>query len=386
MIDIDHDPAQIARLDARARIYLRPVAMVDGPILDPAQVRQLGGGSVWFSAVNVIARLDDACESARSHSCLVSVSAMDRFIAALPAHHRTRALSQWQALTSPRQPLDGLAGDHRISFARPLVMGILNVTPDSFSDGGKHLDPAAALEAAYDMRRDGADIIDVGAESTRPGAEPLWEGDELARLEPVLRGLAGFSAPISLDTRKASVMQAGLDLGTALINDVSALTHDPGSAAVIAKARCPVVLMHARGEPGTMQDDPRYDDVLLDVFDALESRMTAALSAGIAHDRIWLDPGIGFGKSLRHNLALLNGIGLLHALGCPLVLGVSRKRFIGALADVEAPDARVPGSIAAALRGLDQGVQVLRVHDVAQTVQAVRVWQGLRDEGVMPPV
>jgi dihydropteroate synthase len=265
-------------------------------------------------------------------------------------------------------------------------MGILNVTPDSFSDGGRYASVEAAISAAHAMAAHGASIVDIGAESTRPGSDPVWEGDEVARLKPVLEGLKGSGIVISADTRKASVMAMALNAGAHLVNDVSGLTHDPAAARVVAEAGCPVVLMHAQGDPKTMQDRPSYDDALLDIYDALAGRLDAAVAAGIKPENVILDPGIGFGKSLRHNLQVLNGLALLHGLGCPVLLGASRKRFIGALDREASVDERLGGSLAVLLKGLEQGVQILRVHDVKESVQAMRIWLGLRDEAVTPRI
>jgi dihydropteroate synthase len=269
-------------------------------------------------------------------------------------------------LTSARAPVAGLPAD------RVAVMGILNVTPDSFSDGGRHAG-AEAAQAAQRMVAAGADIVDVGAESTRPGAAEVGLAAELARLGPVLPGLAGLNW--SIDTRKAGVMAAALDAGAALVNDVSALGHDGQALALVAARGCPVVLMHAQGTPETMQLAPHYDDVLLDVYEWLEARIAACEAAGIARDRIIVDPGIGFGKTLEHNLALLRGLTMFHGLGVPLLLGASRKALISKLAGEVAAEDRLPGSLALALHGAASGVQVVRVHDVAETVQALTVWR-----------
>ena len=273
-----------------------------------------------------------------------------------------------------------------IRLDQPQVMAILNATPDSFSDGGLHDgDPAAAAQAAHAMAEAGAAIIDVGGESTRPGAKTVWEGDEIARVLPIVERLAGAGVALSIDTRKAAVMEAALGVGPMLVNDVSALTYDPRALEVVAKAGCPVVLMHFQGAPETMQQAPHYDGpVLLAVYDWLEARIAAAEAAGIDRSRILVDPGIGFGKSVQHNLQLLNGLALLHGLGCPIMLGASRKRMIGALAGEAPADARLPGSLALALKGAEQGVQMLRVHDVAETVQALKVWRGMRDAALTP--
>ena len=267
----------------------------------------------------------------------------------------------------------------------PVLVGILNITPDSFSDGGHFLDPEAAAARAANILDEGARVIDVGGESTRPGAKPIWEGDEIARILPVVQQLAGAGTAVSVDTRKAAVMEAALGAGARIVNDVSALTFDDRAPDVVARAACPVVLMHHQGSPETMQQSPRYDrPVLFEVYDWLEARIEAAVSSGIDRPRIIVDPGIGFGKTVAHNLQLLNGLALLHGLGCPIMLGASRKRMIGALSGEAPADQRLPGSLALALKGAEQGVQLLRVHDVPATVQALKVWRGLRDAALTP--
>jgi dihydropteroate synthase len=263
-------------------------------------------------------------------------------------------------------------------------MAVLNATPDSFSDGGQFADAGSAAQAGAGMAAAGAAIVDVGGESTRPGAQTVWEGDEIERVVPIVRQLAAGGAAVSIDTRKAAVMEASIGAGARLVNDVSALTFDARSADVIAAAGVPVVLMHHQGDPQAMQDDPRYDDVLVEIYEWLEERIAAAEAAGIARDKILIDPGFGFGKTVAHNLELMNGLALFHSLGCPLVLGASRKRTIGALSNEAAVDQRLGGSIAFALKAVEQGAQIVRVHDVPETVQALRVWRGLRDQALTP--
>jgi dihydropteroate synthase len=263
-------------------------------------------------------------------------------------------------------------------------MGILNMTPDSFSDGGRNADVAVAAAAAVSMAAEGAAIVDIGGESTRPGAATVWEGDEIARVAPVLDRLRPSGLALSIDTRKSAVMADALARGAGMVNDVSGLTYDDRAMATVADAACPVVIMHAQGDPTTMQDAPRYDDALLDVYDWLEARVAAAVAAGIARERIIVDPGIGFGKSVRHNLELLNGLSLLHGIGVPILVGASRKRIIGALSNEATVDKRLGGSLALVMTALAQGVQLVRVHDVAETVQALRVWRGLRDAALSP--
>ncbi len=262
------------------------------------------------------------------------------------------------------------------------VMGILNMTPDSFSDGGLLPDLEAGLARATAMIRAGADILDVGGESTRPGARPVSVGEEIARIAPLIRALsAQGQVPISVDTMKAEVARAAVAAGASIWNDVTAL-RGPGSLEAAAELGCQVVLMHMQGEPGTMQQEPCYDDVVAEVTDFLAARAEAAMAAGVARDRIWLDPGIGFGKHMvRHNLPLLAGLDRVVALGFPVLLGVSRKSFIGALDEGAAADARLGGSIAAALAGAAAGVAAVRVHDVREHVQALRVWQAIAASG-----
>jgi dihydropteroate synthase len=257
----------------------------------------------------------------------------------------------------------------------PLVMGIVNVTPDSFSGDGRAVDPDAAIAHGRALRAAGADILDIGGESTRPGAVPVGWEEECARVLPVVRALAAV-APLSIDTRHAPTMRLAVEAGAQMINDVSALRHDPDAMAAVAASGVPVALMHMRGDdPRRMQDDPRYADVGLEVADFLADRIEAAERGGIPRARVALDPGIGFGKTVAHNLVLLRRLPLLAGLGCPLLVGVSRKGFIGTLAAEAAPSRRVPGSLAAALQAVRRGARILRVHDVAETVQALQVWR-----------
>jgi dihydropteroate synthase len=355
------------------RTLLRPTAFVDSPFGHDGKVARLAGGLNWFAAVELLKVDDDR----RVATELVPVEGIeDRF--------DTDMAAQWFALTAPRAQLH--LGERTIRLDQPQVMGILNVTPDSFSDGGQFADAAAAAEAGADMAGQGAAMIDVGGESTRPGAKAVWEGDEIERIVPVIRQLARGGAAVSVDTRKADVMTAAIEAGARMINDVSALTYDGRSAGVIAASDVPVVLMHHQGAPETMQEDPRYDDVLVEVYCWLEERIAAATGAGIARERILIDPGFGFGKNVAHNLELINGLALFHSLGQPLVIGASRKRTIGALSGEAPADRRLGGSIAFALKAVEQGAQVVRVHDVFETVQALRIWRGLRDQALTPRI
>ncbi|MEP2640774.1 dihydropteroate synthase [Roseobacter sp.] len=325
--------------------YVRPIVQVDAARPDDAV--QLAGGWGWFTHVEILSR--DAPPQIRP-VCDVAPDAL-------------------APLTAPRAAVAGL------TMARPRTMGILNVTPDSFSDGGRHMSVAAARAAAQAMQH--ADIIDVGGESTRPGAARVPDDIEIDRTAPVIRALkaAGIGQMISIDTRKSAVAAQALAAGATLVNDVSGFTFDPALAPVCAAQSAPVCVMHALGDPATMQNDPTYDNVLLDVYDFLRGRIAALVAAGIDRTQIIADPGIGFGKTLDHNLALLARVSLFHSLGVPILLGASRKRFIGTLGGAETADQRMPGSVAVALAALKHGTQIVRVHDVPETAQAIALWR-----------
>jgi dihydropteroate synthase len=254
---------------------------------------------------------------------------------------------------------------------KPKLMGIVNVTPDSFSDGGLYLDADAAIAHGHELAEQGAEILDVGGESTRPGAAEVGEAEELARVEPVVAGLAG-AATISIDTSKLAVARAALDAGASIVNDVTALRRDPEIGALCAERGAGLVLMHMQGDPRTMQEAPSYDDVVEDVKAFLAERLEAAIGAGVAEERIWLDPGIGFGKAVDHNLELLRRLGELRELGRPLVVGTSRKSFIGKIDGSDVGD-RLGGTIASSILAAAEGADVLRVHDIAEAAQATKV-------------
>ncbi|MDX6609729.1 MAG: dihydropteroate synthase [Solirubrobacterales bacterium] len=257
----------------------------------------------------------------------------------------------------------------------PKLMGVVNVTPDSFSDGGQYLDPTAAIRHGEELVRDGAEVLDVGGESTRPGATEVGEAEEMRRIEPVVAGLAPETI-VSIDTSKLAVAEAALDVGATIVNDVTAFQRDPGMAALCAERDAGVVLMHMPGNPRTMQDDPAYDDVVDDVKAFLANRMEFAVDEGVAEERIWLDPGIGFGKTLEHNLELLRRLRELRGLGRPLVIGASRKSFIGKV-DGSDVDERIGGSIASSVLAVAEGADVLRVHDVAEMSEALTVTRAI---------
>jgi dihydropteroate synthase len=277
-------------------------------------------------------------------------------------------------LTAPRPPFAGLSLD------RPRLMGVVNVTPDSFSDGGRFIEPFHAIDHGLALQAAGAEILDIGGESTRPGSAPVPAEEELRRILPVLRGLKAAGAIVSVDTRRAAVMQAALEAGADIVNDITALAGEPGSLATVAASGAAVVLMHMQGEPRSMQASPVYADAPLEIRDYFVERLAACAAAGIAPSRIAVDPGIGFGKTDAHNVQLLRSLGLFHELGVAVLLGVSRKSFIGRLSRGEDAGARLAGSLVAGLAGLDRGVQLLRVHDVAETRQALAIWQAIAGE------
>lgn len=327
--------------------YFQPIVQT-GPVT-AANAAYLAGGPLWFS--NVLELRRDAPPLALP-------------LAALPAD----AINK---LSAPRGAVCGLSLD------QPRLMGVLNVTPDSFSDGGRHNTPEQAVARAHDMCAQGAHIIDIGGESTRPGADYVKSDEERARVLPVISALAQSGVPISVDTRKAGVARAALEAGAGLFNDVTALSFDPQSLPLVAEKQPFVCLMHASGDPKTMQDDPQYDDVVLDVFDYLAARVQLCIEAGLPRERIIVDPGIGFGKTMEHNLLLLRHLSLFHALGCAVLLGVSRKRFIGTITNTQEPADRAIGSVAVALEALRQGVQIIRAHDIGDHARAFAIWQAL---------
>ncbi len=346
-------------------LYVRPVGIFPAP-LDEAEAvwggLPLAGQPLRYAAVEIIER--DGARVKRRIAALGDAFERDW------GRHTLAASELIEAIGAPRSRLAGLVLD------RPRIMGIVNVTPDSFSDGGRLASADAAIAHALKLAEEGADILDIGGESTRPGADYVPAADELARVMPVIEGLRSRTdALISIDTRKAEVMARAAAAGVDILNDVSALTHDPQALAVAAETGLPVILMHALGDPKTMNDDPRYGDVVLDVFDFLEARISACEAAGIPKSKLVVDPGLGFGKHLPHNVAVMASLALYHALGVPVLLGASRKKLIDHISDVPNPEDRVPGSIAAALAGVAQGVQIVRVHDVAATHQALSVWQ-----------
>ncbi len=347
-----------------AGVYLEPVGLLYGAVAQEAVALgaafPLAGSSIAFGAV----RLWEGEAGNVKHAIVRTTT--------IQAIDEPRVKELLSKLSTSRAPVAG------VSMDSPRIMGIVNVTPDSFSDGGDHFEAAAATGHAKKLAAEGADFIDIGAESTRPGASPVEAGEELRRLMPVLQGLAGLAVPVSVDTRKPEVMRAASGAGAALLNDVSALTYAADSLSTAVELKKPVVLMHAQGSPQSMQENPVYKDAAIEVYDYLERRIEVAVAAGIPRGSIVADPGIGFGKKLEHNLALLRNIGLFHGLGVPILTGSSRKALIQEAAGPHAPKARIAGSVAAALDAISQGVQIVRVHDVLEMRQALSVWETLR--------
>ncbi|MGE5547348.1 MAG: dihydropteroate synthase [Solirubrobacterales bacterium] len=352
-------------------LYLLPAGIVAGEAAAAAVVAGTGwplaGGPLAFTAAGLVWR-----EGGVAWIATVPFPELVDWAEAQSdevARHVSRLVHR---IGAKRKPWAGFALD------RPLVMGIVNTTPDSFSDGGDNFDPAVAIASGLAMAEAGADIVDVGGESTRPGAAEVSPAEELRRVIPVVRALAERGVCVSIDTRNAPVMEAAVAAGARIINDISALEGE-GALAAAARTGAALCLMHMQGEPRTMQAEPRYDCAPLDIFDYLAGRIAACEAAGIPAERIASDPGIGFGKTLDHNLQTLGALALLHGLGCPVLLGVSRKSFIARASCGEEPKARLPGTLAANLAGLDQGVQIVRVHDVPETLQAVAVWRGMHN-------
>lgn len=339
------------------KTYFKPIGLVFGPsargVIAAGQAGALGGmAHIGFTHVERILRDGDTIE--RSHLSYVEILDHPAIV----------------AITWPRPALGLLALD------RIRVMGVVNVTPDSFSDGGRFSDTERAVVYGRSLE---ADILDVGGESTRPGSLAVDVEEELTRVIPVVEKLKAAGHLVSVDTRKSRVMQAGLHAGAAIINDVSALSYDPQALQLIADRSAPVILMHAQGDPRTMQLNPTYDDVALDVFDYLEARIAACVAGGIPRANICVDPGIGFGKNFKHNLAIMNELTLFHGLGVGLLVGLSRKAFIGALTGEKLAANRLHGSVAGALHVAMNGCHIVRVHDVKATIESLAVFQSAND-------
>ena len=367
------DDLFLSGLNDAAKIYLRPIHFIESPQQHDGLTEKLAGGMLWFAALEIMALQDGKYKRA-----IIAVSDWEEGIAKLPEALSIRAATLYARLVSPRTALQ--LQDRVIRLDQPQVMGILNMTPDSFSDGGKSDgDLEIAADAAFAMISAGAAIIDIGGESTRPGAPVIWEGDEIKRVDPIIKRLSASGTAMSIDTRKAAVMEAAITAGARMINDVSALLYDDRALDVAKATGVPVVLMHAPSQGSDPHKNDGYANVVTDVFDWLETRIEAVEAAGIPRDKIIVDPGIGFGKSLSDNLAIMNNLSIYHGTGCAVLFGASRKRMIGALSNEAPVDARLGGSLFLAMKAVEQGAHIIRVHDVAETVQAVHVWRGLRD-------
>jgi len=356
------------------RLYIQPLTLVPSPQAVAGDAIRLGGGMAYAHLFAVTVARDGEVVQRE----LTTAAGIEDAFSRLPGELGPEAEAQWAGLATAHPPLQ--LGERTIRLDQPQVMGILNVTPDSFSDGGEFLDdPEVAREHAAAMLETGAAIVDIGGESTRPGAAAVWEGDEIKRVIPAVEHCVAMGAAVSIDTRRPAVMEAALAAGAHLINDVSALRHDPRSLGFVAASSVPVILMHAPGQGEDLHAGGSYRNVVFEVFDWLRAARDRAIEGGVACGRIILDPGIGFGKTMAENLALLNALPLFHALGQPLLLGASRKRLVGALSNEAPAHKRLGGSLALAMAGMQAGFQLLRVHDVHDTVQARNVWRGQRD-------
>lgn len=355
------------------RVYLRPLAPFPLPAdIDPETTLPLAGGPLAFSLAQVLMRGDGAV-----HAAYAPLPALREW-ARRQGDDMVMLVDDWvDRLSAPRPDFAGLPVSGR--GIRPLVMGIINVTPDSFSDGGDFADPAAAIAHGLALAAAGADILDVGGESTRPGSQATDPSIEHDRVMPVIEGLGAAGVPISIDTRNAALMRAAVAAGATIINDVSGFAFDPAAAATAADLGVPSVLMHMRGTPETMREETRYQDVCLDVYDELGKRLDAVCRAGMRRERVVVDPGIGFAKDPAQNARLLAGVAVLHGLGTPVLVGASRKSFLGPVTGTARPRERLGASVAAAVAAAEAGVQILRVHDVTETWQAVETLRALRE-------
>ena len=355
------------------RVYLRPLGLIEGQVaraaIEGGWALALHGGRAAFTAYEIWQRGPRGIDRE-----VLPATALAAWLQHQPDEVQAAAAQLCARLgASPSWPDD-------LPTHRPLLMGVVNVTPDSFSDGGQFFEPATAIAHGLQLRAEGADIVDVGGESTRPGADAISADEEIRRTAPVIEALVRAGVLVSIDTRKAAVMRAAIAAGARMINDVSALRYDPDGLATAGASGLPVVLMHSRGEPAAMQVQPTYERAPLDVFDHLAARVLAWTEAGYERARLIVDPGIGFGKTLDHNLEILSQFGLYLGLGLPVLLGASRKSFIGRLAGGAPPTERLPGSLAVALWAVASGAAILRVHDVAATQQAVALWRALADQ------
>ena len=352
-------------------VFARPICMskTKDTLSDPVKGINLHGGPYNFDKLELLIKtdenifvfsseIDEAREWALADGC---IEKLDQIILNLTGRHSSNVFA---------------------SLSSPLLMGVVNVTPDSFYDGGKNSKTQIAISQAHRLIADGVDIIDIGGESSKPGAVPVTAEQEIERVIPVIKEVSGFGVPISIDTQKSSVMEAAVKAGASIVNDISALSADPKSLRLLRELGVPVILMHMQGTPVDMQNNPYYQFAPLDILEYLRNRIDVCLESGISLSNIIVDPGIGFGKNLNHNLAILNRLSLFHNLRVPIAIGVSRKSFIASLNEDEPPDQRLAGSLAMAIWACQQGVQILRVHDVAETKQALKIYKAVVDDGL----
>lgn len=353
------------------QIYLQPLSLLRGCFDSNENLKNISNSGMYFSLLKIITRDEMGVSSE-----IIHLSQLDDFLSKKPKDIREEIIKTLTKVCV-RRPKIALKNNKTLNWDKPIIQGVLNVTPDSFSDGGFHNDIDDAVSVAHKMICAGADIIDIGGESTKPGAKPVSIEAEKERVLPVIRKLVATGVPISVDTRNADVMAAAIEAGAVIINDVSALEYDQNSLQLVKESGFPVILMHSQGTPETMQKNPKYENVLLDIYDYLEARIEVCLKAGMSLSKIIIDPGIGFGKTVEHNLQIIANISLFHGLGVPILIGTSRKSFIGKLTGQEEAMKRVSGSIASAQICLDQGVQILRVHDIEETAQAISIWNAV---------
>lgn len=358
----------------KIKFYVEPLGPTGGLTVSTDKFLNLGGGSLNFAALRIITR-----DGNKITTETLSAFELQNYLSHQSNDKRQKISALLKNISCKRLDIE-LRGGHVLKWDKPIIQGVLNITPDSFSDGGNFDDFEKSFVHAEQMIASGAGIIDVGGESTKPGAVPVSIDAEKERVLPIINELSSKNIPISIDSRNADVMEVAIKAGADIINDVSALEHDERSVAVLKEMQVPVILMHTQGNPENMQEKPEYDCAVLDIYDYLKRRIEFCLSAGISKDKIIIDPGIGFGKTVSHNLQILKSISLFHGLGVAILVGVSRKSFIGKITGEEVAAKRISGSIAAAQFCLDQGVQIIRVHDVEETNQAVSIWKAIMDE------
>lgn len=354
------------------KIYLEPLGITRGLTASGKYFRKLQNSEAYYSHLKIIKR-----NSQSVHHEIISVTELDDYFSKINENDKREVQKLIENIERIREPLE-LKNGLKFDFKNPIIQGVLNVTPDSFSDGGEFNEFGSAMDQISAMISDGADIIDIGGESTKPGAKAVTIDEELSRVIPVIKNIKNKKIPISIDSRNIQVMKMAMKSGAHIINDVSALEYDVDSVNIVRGENVPIILMHSQGTPETMQDNPDYQCVYLDIYDYLEERIEHCVKNGISRRNIIVDPGIGFGKTVEHNLQILKHISIFHGLGVPLLIGVSRKSFIGKICNEEIPANRIHGSISAAQHCINRGVHIIRVHDVKETKQAITVLQNIQ--------